>query len=54
MNEMIAETGALLMGKRTFEMADDPDSYVGNYELQVPIFVVTHEPPAVMPKQYEH
>jgi dihydrofolate reductase len=32
----------------------DPDSYVGDYEFQVPIFVVTHNPPAVQPKQDEH
>ena len=54
MNAMIDETGAVVMGRRAFEMADDPDWYVGNYELQVPIFVVTHKPPAVMPKQDEH
>jgi dihydrofolate reductase len=53
MNEAIEETGAVLMGKRTFEMGD-PDSYVGNYEYQVPIFVLTHEPPVVAPKQDEH
>jgi len=52
MNEAIEETGAVLMGKRTFEMGD-PDSYVGDYEFQVPIFVVTHEPPRVAPKQDE-
>ena len=23
----------------------DPDSYVGSYEFQVPIFVLTHHPP---------
>ena len=34
--DAIEETGAVLMGRRTFEMAD-PDSYVGNYEFQVPI-----------------
>ncbi len=53
MNAAIEETGAVLMGKRTFEMAD-PDSYVGNYEFQVPIFVLTHEPPPVAPKQDEN
>ena len=47
------ETGAVLMRKRTFEMGD-PDSYVGNYEFQVPIFVLTHHPPRVAPKQDEH
>jgi dihydrofolate reductase len=53
MRAAIEETGAVLMGKRTFEMGD-PDSYVGNYEFQVPIFVLTHEPPGVAPKQDEH
>jgi dihydrofolate reductase len=52
MEDMIAETGAVLMGKRTYEMGD-PDRFVGEYEFQVPIFVVTHHPPAVMPKQDE-
>jgi dihydrofolate reductase len=32
----------------------DPDSFVGTYEFQVPIFVVTHHPPIVAPKQDEH
>jgi dihydrofolate reductase len=54
MDDTIEETGAVLMGKRTFEMAADPDWYVGNYEYQVPIFVLTHEPPQVVPKQDEH
>jgi dihydrofolate reductase len=53
MNTMIEETGAVLMGRRTFEMGH-PDSYVGNYEFQVPIFVLTHHPPRVSPKQNEH
>jgi dihydrofolate reductase len=53
MNAAIDETGAVVMGRRTFEMAD-PDSYVGNYEFQVPIFVVTHHPPEIAPKQDEH
>lgn len=51
MEEMVDETGAVLMGRRTFGMADDPDSYAADYELQVPIFVVTHRPPAVHPKE---
>ena len=53
MQAMIRETGAVLMGKRAFEMGD-PDSYVGTYEFQVPIFVLTHEPPSIPPKQDEH
>jgi dihydrofolate reductase len=52
MNSTIEETGAVLMGKRSFEMGY-PDSYVGNYEFQVPIFVLTHHPPSVAPKQDE-
>ncbi len=53
MKDAIQQTGAVLMGRRTFEMAD-PDSYVGDYEFQVPIFVLTHHPPGVRPKQDEH
>jgi dihydrofolate reductase len=53
MNTAVAQTGAVLMGRRTFEMGD-PDSFVGNYEFQVPIFVVTRTPPQVTPKEDEH
>jgi dihydrofolate reductase len=53
MRSAIERTGAVLMGRRTFEMGD-PDGYVGEYEFQVPIFVVTHEPPPEPPKQDEH
>jgi dihydrofolate reductase len=53
MRDAIEQTGAVLMGRRTFEMGD-PDSYVGNCEFQVPIFVLTHHPPSVAPKQDEH
>jgi dihydrofolate reductase len=52
MNAAIEETGAVLMGRRAFEMGD-PDSYVGEYEFQVPIFVLTHHPPKTPPKQDE-
>jgi dihydrofolate reductase len=50
MTATIAETGAVLMGRKTFEMGD-PDSFVGTYEFQVPIFVLTHHPPRIPPKQ---
>jgi len=53
MQDLIEETGAVLMGRRAFEMGD-PDSFVGNYEFQVPLFVLTHNPPSVPPKQDEH
>ena len=52
MNTEIERTGAVLMGRRTFEMGE-PDSFVGNYEFQVPIFVLTHHPPRTAPKQDE-
>ena len=52
MNALIEETGAVLMGRRTFAMGD-PDGFAGSYEFQVPIFVVTHEPPRVHPKENE-
>jgi dihydrofolate reductase len=50
---MQAETGAALMGRRTFDMAADTDSYADSYELQVPIVVVTHTPPPVEPRRNE-
>lgn len=53
MRALIDETGSVLMGRRAFEMAEDPDWFVGNYEFQVPLFVLTHEPPKVLPKQDE-
>jgi dihydrofolate reductase len=53
MNALIDETGAVLMGRKTFEMGE-PDSFVGSYEFQVPIFVLTHKPPRLHPKQDEH
>jgi dihydrofolate reductase len=51
MRESIQRTGAMVMGRRAYGMADDPDSYAGNYEFQVPIFVLTHEIPKRLPKQ---
>ena len=53
MTATIAETGAVLMGRKAFEMGD-PDSWVGTYEFQVPIFVLTHHPPQIPPKQDDH
>jgi dihydrofolate reductase len=51
MKAMQDETGAVLMGRRTFDMAGNPDTYADTYELQVPIIVVTHTPPPVAPKR---
>lgn len=47
----IANTGAVVMGRRTFDMAPDPDNYAFDYEYQVPLFIVTHQPPARHPKE---
>jgi dihydrofolate reductase len=54
LREAILNTGAVVMGRNAFAMADDPDWYAGNYEFQVPIFVLTHEPPAKHPKETEN
>ncbi len=53
MNALIEETGAVVMGRRSFEMPGDPDSLADSYEFQVPIFVVTHHPPQVRPRENE-
>ena len=44
LQEAIQTTGAVVMGRRAFDMGD-PDWYVDNYEYQVPIFVLTHAVP---------
>ncbi len=51
MQDQIRSTGAVVMGRHTYEMAEDPDSYADSYEYQVPIFVVTKQAPAKVPKQ---
>jgi len=48
--EMIADTGAVIMGRHTYEMAD-PFLWVNDdYEFQVPLFILTHTPPEKFPK----
>ena len=51
LRESIRKTGAVVMGRNSFAMAEDPDWYAGNYEYQVPIFVLTHNSPEKLPKQ---
>jgi dihydrofolate reductase len=51
MEEWIRTTGAVVMGRRTFEMASDPDSYADHYEFQVPIYVITEQAPKRKPKE---
>jgi hypothetical protein len=36
MEEIAAETGCVLMGRRTFDLAGDRDTYADTYEFQVP------------------
>lgn len=50
LQEAIADTGAVVMGRKSYAMGD-PDQYADNYEFQVPIFVVTHNPPVKKPKE---
>lgn len=51
LKEQIQNTGAVVMGRNSFNMAEDPDELAGNYEFQVPIFVLTHKPPKKQPKE---
>jgi len=49
--ESIQTTGAVIMGRNSFALAEDPDLYADNYEYQAPIFVLTHHPPTKKPKE---
>jgi dihydrofolate reductase len=51
LSESIRNTGTVVMGRNSFAMSEDPDWFAGNYEYQVPIFVLTHQVPKKMPKQ---
>ena len=50
LSDSIRNTGAVVMGRRTYAMAGDPDAYADAYEYQVPIFVLTSRPPAKQPR----
>lgn len=52
--ESMQNTGAVVMGRNSFAMAEDPDSIAENYEYQVPIFVLTHQPPKKHPKENDN
>jgi len=47
--ESIRNTGAVVMGRNSFDMAGDDYDW-SDYEFQVPIFVLTHHPPGNLPK----
>ena len=45
LRDSMRNTGADVMGSNSLTMADDPDTIADSYKSQVPIFVLTHEPP---------
>lgn len=48
--QMIEQTGAVIMGRHTYEMAD-PFMWINDdYEFQVPLFILTRNPPEKFPK----
>lgn len=47
MQEVVATTGAVVMGRTTYEMS--AGDYTG-YEFQVPLFILTHKAPATKAK----
>jgi dihydrofolate reductase len=49
--EMLQNTGAVVMGRNSFEAGGDTDSYADTYEFQVPLFVLTENPPTKHPKE---
>lgn len=49
LQEEIRTTGAVVMGRNTYEMGG-PDAFDDGYEYQVPIFVLTHDIPEKKPK----
>src|SRR5215216_1090770 len=49
--ESIQNTGAVVMGRNSYAMSEDPDWFAEGYEYQVPIFVLSHEPPKKHPKE---
>lgn len=51
LQKAIRTTGAVVMGWNAFAMAEDLDWYAGNYEFQVPIFVLTHQVPKKLPNE---
>lgn len=48
--ELTKSTGAVIMGRNLYEMADPFEWANDDYEFQVPIFVLTHTPPIKYPK----
>ena len=51
LQESIRTTGSVVMAWKEFAMAEDPDWFAGNYEYQVPIFVLADKAPEKHPKE---
>lgn len=51
LKESIQTPGAVVMAWKEFAMAENPDWFAGNYEYQLPIFVVTNRIPMEHPKE---
>ncbi|MBK8024750.1 MAG: dihydrofolate reductase family protein [Chloroflexi bacterium] len=51
LQEEIRTTGAVILGRTSYDMAPDPDFYADGYEYQTPLFVVTHRVPDRKPKE---
>ena len=51
--ESIRSTGAVVMGRNSFDMASEDYDW-STYEYQVPIIVLTHHPPRLNPKAGPH
>lgn len=54
LDEAVRTTGAVIMGKNAYLMAEDADSYADNYEFQVPIFILSHELPEKYPRENDN
>lgn len=48
-DELITQTGAIIMGKRAYDLGDKLDGFVDN-AYKVPHFVITHHPPVIPAK----
>ena len=51
LKESMRNTGSVVMAWKEFAMAEDPDWFAGNYEYQVPIFVVGDKLPKKHPQE---
>jgi len=54
LKDALRDTGAVVMGRRAYDMTPDPDAYADNYEFQVPLFILTHQPPTKHPRENEN